>query len=525
MTVTEDDGRFVFKGLPAGRFVIVGTKPTYLPTAYGVIKPMRPGSTPTGTAIALADGQQFTDATLRITRGCVVTGVVRGTDGQPVRGATIALAYATRAPMTGDRILSSLQANGTVTDSRGAYRLYGVPPGEYLASASIGSTFDLQSNDFEVTTDADVQRILDQTTGRLVAPDANRPLLRRPSYGYARVFYPSTTALAAATPIVLAAGEERDGIDFHVQLVPQSRVSGVVTGPDGKPAAGMPVRLTTPSPSTAGPFLAYLSAFTDPQGQFQIRAVAAGEYVLEVRPSPGRGVGIAPSMNWARMAVSVASGTDVTVNVALQPSRTVSGRIALPQSVAAPDLARARVSIINRDGSGSTGTVSADGQFSVAGVLPDAYRFSVSLPASAAGAPPWFVKSASIGGRDAYDTFVDIADDIATASIVLTDRVSEVSGAITDGVGRPAPEYVIIVFPSNPSLWTWQSRRIQQARPSHDGKFAFRNLPAGDYLLGAVTDVEQNEWFEPKFLTELVGASVKLTLADGEKKTQDIRLR
>jgi hypothetical protein len=113
MTVTEDDGRFVFKGLPAGRFVVLGTKPTYLPTAYGVIKPMRAGSTPTGTAIALADGQQFTDATLRITRGLASsTGVVRGTDGQPVRGATIALAYATRASMTGDRILSALQTNG-----------------------------------------------------------------------------------------------------------------------------------------------------------------------------------------------------------------------------------------------------------------------------------------------------------------------------------------------------------------------------------------------------------------------------
>jgi hypothetical protein len=427
--------------------------------------------------------------------------------------------------MTGDRILSALQTNGTITDSRGAYRLFGVPPGEYIVSASVTSSFDLQSNDFEVTTDADVQRILDQMAGRIPAPDGNRQLSRRPSYGYVRVFYPSTTALPAATPIVLAAGEERNGIDFHLQLVPQSRVSGVVTGPDGKPAAGMLVRLTTASSSPAGPFLAYLSSVTDSQGQFQVRAVAAGEYVLEVRPSLGRGVGTPPSMNWARMAVSLAPGTDATVNVALQPSRTVSGRIVLPQGAAAPDLARARVSISNRDGSGSTGTVSADGQFSVTGVLPDSYRFSVSVPASGPGAAPWFVKSASVGGRDAYDTFVDIADDVATASIVLTDRVSEVSGAISDGAGRPAPEFVIIIFPSDPSLWTWQTRRIQQARPSHDGKFVFKNLPAGDYLLGAVTDVEQYEWFEPKFLTELVGASVKLTLGDGEKKTQDIRLR
>jgi len=111
------------------------------------------------------------------------------------------------------------------------------------------------------------------------------------------------------------------------------------------------------------------------------------------------------------------------------------------------------------DGSGSTGTVSTDGQFIVTGVLPDSYRFSVSVPASAPGAPSWFVKSASIGGRDVSDAFVDITDDIATASIVLTDRVSEVSGSITDGAGRPTPEYVIVIFPSDVSLWTWQTRR------------------------------------------------------------------
>ena len=45
------------------------------------------------------------------------------------------------------------------------------------------------------------------------------------------------------------------------------------------------------------------------------------------------------------------------------------------------------------------------------------------------------------------------------------------------------------------------------------------------YLLGAVTDVEQNQWFEPAFLERLLGASVKITLAAGEKKVQDLRLR
>jgi len=74
-------------------------------------------------------------------------------------------------------------------------------------------------------------------------------------------------------------------------------------------------------------------------------------------------------------------------------------------------------------------------------------------------------------------------------------------------------------------LWAWQSRRIQAARPSSDGKFTFRNLPAGDYLLGAATEVEQYQWFERAFLTELSPASAKVTLGEGERKVQGIQLR
>jgi hypothetical protein len=50
-------------------------------------------------------------------------------------------------------------------------------------------------------------------------------------------------------------------------------------------------------------------------------------------------------------------------------------------------------------------------------------------------------------------------------------------------------------------------------------------LPPGEYFLTAVTDAEQNEWFDPQFLAQLVPASIKVTIADGEKKVQDIRVK
>jgi len=94
-----------------------------------------------------------------------------------------------------------------------------------------------------------------------------------------------------------------------------------------------------------------------------------------------------------------------------------------------------------------------------------------------------------------------------------------------DAAGHPAPEYHIIVFSTERSNWRSLSRRIQQVRPGADGRFMFRNLPPGEYFLGAVTDVEDNEWFDPAFLEPLAAASIKLTLAANEQKVQDIRIR
>ena len=52
--VTDDDGRFSFVALPAGRYMLYATKQGYVTTAYGAKRPNRPG-----TALVLADGQHI----------------------------------------------------------------------------------------------------------------------------------------------------------------------------------------------------------------------------------------------------------------------------------------------------------------------------------------------------------------------------------------------------------------------------------------------------------------------------------
>ena len=88
----------------------------------------------------------------------------------------------------------------------------------------------------------------------------------------------------------------------------------------------------------------------------------------------------------------------------------------------------------------------------------------------------------------------------------------------------PAPDYFIIVFPADRTRWYSGSRHIQATRPGTDGRFSIANVGPGDYHLAAVTDVDQFEWFDPAFLDQLVPAAVKVTLVEGETRTQDLRV-
>jgi hypothetical protein len=82
-----------------------------------------------------------------------------------------------------------------------------------------------------------------------------------------------------------------------------------------------------------------------------------------------------------------------------------------------------------------------------------------------------------------------------------------------------------VAFAADRQFWTPQSRRIRQTRPASDGRFSIKGLPAGDYLLAALTDVERDEWFDPAFLAQLVPAAVRVTLSDGVVTTQNLRIR
>lgn len=173
-----------------------------------------------------------------------------------------------------------------------------------------------------------------------------------------------------------------------------------------------------------------------------------------------------------------------------------------------------------------TVAVAADGTFTIRGILPGTYTLTATMPAPDATSE-WWVKSAVIGDRDALDAGVAFgidSQDVAGTVVTFSDRRTELSGTLQTASGHPASEYYVVVFASDRAYWGPNSRRVKSTRPSNDGSWSVRDLPAGDYLIAALTDVEPGEWQRPEFLAELVAAGLRIRLNDGTRVRQDLRI-
>jgi uncharacterized protein (DUF2141 family) len=401
---------------------------------------------------------------------------------------------------------------------------------------------------------------------------------------YAPVYYPGTATPSTASAVTLAVSEERSGVDFRLMLVATAKVEGHVVSPDGAMPQGTQIQLLPIDQANAPsvPGMNTNQTRVNQDGTFTFRDVPPGQYRVMARGAiravdpnattqqqqfggrggggrggPG-GPGQISQVLWGSSDVTV-NGEDIKdMSIQLQQGMTVTGRIVFDGStqLAPLDLSNARVNLTPRGqqqagfdfGPMAQATVDAQGKFTIKGVTPGTYSITANIPAGggagarAGGAgggrggttgaaatgttQSWILKSAVANNRDALDfgLVVEPNQDV-NATITFADKTQEVNGTIQDPQGNPTADYTIVLYAADKGFWVPNARRIRAVRPGTDGKFTFGNLPAGDYRITAVTDVEPGEWFDPNFLDQLANASIPVTVRDGEKKTQDIKVQ
>jgi hypothetical protein len=362
------------------------------------------------------------------------------------------------------------------------------------------------------------------------------------------MYYPGTPLLRDATHLRLGSAEERLGLDFQLNPIPVCTISGVVTGVQsftGIQISITPEGMRNVSSSNTNPSLSQLP---DAQGRFLFTNVAPGTYRIVARlnraaSASGSSSGGAPEYVYGAADVDV-MGTDVAgVSLALQPGSTLAGRVRFDGLThAAPaDVTTIRINAMLPAGGSvlSTGNtivgnifsatsavpLKADGSFDIKNIAPDTYAFFVSLPQDVTR--DWWVRSAMVNGRDLLDAPLRFQSGVNYSDVVvtLTDRRTELSGRLETSSGAPATDYFIVVLPADRALWDAGPRRVRSARPASDGVFTFADLPPGDYRLAALVDVAPTQLRQPDWLTEIAAAGVPVTIAEGGKVRQDLRIK
>ena len=486
LVTSDSQGMFEFRDLPAGRWELTASKAGFVSMRFGQRRPFE-----AGRPIELADGQIVERVNLSLPRGAAITGRVFDEFGDPVAGARV---QAMRYQMfQGARRLSPVGVNAQ-SDDTGAFRLYGLMPGDYYVSAILRAFPGDQS---------------DETNG------------------YAPTYYPGTGSVTDAQAVSLGVSQEAS-ISFALMPVRTARVAGRVVNSTGAPFNGIVMLAGSDAAVTGPPALAAGNRIRA-DGTFILTNVAPGSYtLLATSGGPGgRGGGnVEPEMGSLPLVVS---GEDVTgITLVTSPGATLAG------VVAAADGIRTRLDTNGMQimaqavpfergfgGPGRPGRVEADGSFTLTNLFGARAIRVNGIPQG------WMLDAVRIGGVDVTDTPVEFGpnESVADVEILLTDRVTNLSGTVAGPDGKPSRDFSVVVFPDDETKWQAPSRFLRSARPDQDGLFKIGALPPDDaYLAVAVDYLEQGEGADPEFLNQIRDRATRFRLRAGESATVNLKL-
>jgi protocatechuate 3,4-dioxygenase beta subunit len=196
LATTDAQGRFEFRELAAGRYTITANKGGFVGLQYGQRRPSE-----SGTPLEIGNGQLVDKLVIALPRGSVISGRIFDEFGEPVANAIVNAFRYGYAGGARRYLPAGGQNSRDTTDDQGAFRLFGLPPGEYIVSANF------RGGGGDVT---------DPST--------------EPS-GYAPTYFPGTPNGAEAQRVRVDVGQELGSVNF----AKSTTLSGAVLDGRGRP--------------------------------------------------------------------------------------------------------------------------------------------------------------------------------------------------------------------------------------------------------------------------------------------------
>lgn len=519
--MTDADGRYEFRDLPAGRFSMSATKAGYVSIQFGQTRPFE-----SGKPIDLSEGQVMDKADFSLPRGSAISGRLVDEFGDPIADALVS---AMRSAWSGGR--RRLQPTGRTaqTNDLGQFRIYGLSPGDYYVSATFRSG---EMMAMEIAMSA--------VTG---GAGTGGPTGSTPNSGYAPTYFPGTPNGSEAQKISLAVGQEAPNTDFALLPVKLAKITGTVISSDGKPVDGSMINALPRNAEGVGMMMMSGTARSDKNGNFVINNVAPGDYTLQTRTMQFMTSGGGDNMVFTARVGIGADGSDaesgslpITVSgedlsgvvIVTAKSATANGHLLFEGGEKPTTASNIRIMASGVDSDspmmmfpGGPGNVKADGSFELRGMSGTRIIRLANLPTG------WTLKSVRVNGNDITDTGLDFkpGENISGLEVTLTSKVTEVNGTVKSG-SQQVKDYTVVIFADEPQKWSLPSTRyVTGTRPDQDGRFQVKNLPAGSYYAIAVDYLPQGEWGDPDVLERLKPNATSFSVSEGQTKTLNLTLK
>jgi hypothetical protein len=472
---TDENGRFSFGYLAAGRYRLGVRKDGYQAAFFGAVPPHR-----TPKIIELAPGEVRTDFVFRLNTISSISGTVLDEDGDPVRFVNI---MAMRPGFERHK-RTLLQGQSAMTDEKGHYRISNLVPGKYALFASV------------------MRREFPRIQPEVSAGERRNVVLLGSQY------YPGTDRADAAALLTLEPGQELAQIDFHIPARPAVTVAGKAVLPTGVPIDNLSIMAVS-----AGQRMQMGTSAHGPDFAFRLEQLSPGDYHIIVEATIAgrryRGVQF--------LSVRPEGVNDLIISV--EAPVDLSGSLI----VEGPDAAQHPVSSVTLtpgdgipwNGAQLRANINKDGTFKITGVPPGVWDIGTDLIRGG------YIKSMRLGDQDVLtEDMVIRSSTTAKLKIVLGTKAALIEGDVTQG-DAPVHATVLVAPVEKYRHVTSFYRPISSDDKGH---FKMAGIRPGEYKLFAFEDFDPQSIQDPDFLKPFESKGVPVTLREGENEKQKLSL-
>ncbi len=481
-TRTDEDGNYKITGVTAGRYFISARALTYvMPNGNQYSQ---------GISVIIGANEIIDKQDFQLKPGGVIAGKILDAEGRPAIGQKITLRV--KAPNSQQSVpfQNNINYQALITDDRGIYRIFGLPPGKYFVTIGI-----------------DPQRGADFIGSNIKA--------------YPLTYYPSVSSEDKAETVEVSEGSEAKDIDITVGKSSQlfQAKGRIIDANSGQPLVGVQLM--------GGPLVkegnrervanwTSRSERTNTNGEFTLSGLVPSTYAVTMLQEEG----FEYFADATTFEVIASNLENVQLNA--RPGASISGILVLEgekNPAIQAQLKNLRINYstennLNQIGSGPP-RVNADGTFQLRGLKPGKGRLNISVYAAY---PDFIVLRCEKDGIVLPASFeVMEKAKITGVRLVVGYAAGSISGQVTITGGTLPPNAFLNLHarPLNPAL---TDTGFKGAQVSANGRFVIDKLLPGEYEVVLNPPYVQNQQIRAKpvkqkvMVANNIEATVTLTL-------------